>query len=51
MATSFSAAALTAEGLGKACELTIGNGFVPGHADLALDLVRSNPQLLARFAS
>ena len=51
MATSFSAAALTAEGLGKACELTIGNGFVPGHADLALDLVRSSPQLLARFAS
>ena len=51
MATSFSAAALTAEGLGKACELTIGSGFVPGHADLALDLVRSNPQLLARFAS
>src|SRR5918996_275115 len=49
MATSFSAAALTAEGLGKSCELTIGNGFVPGHADLALDLVRSSPQLLARF--
>jgi L-erythro-3,5-diaminohexanoate dehydrogenase len=51
MATSFSAAALTAEGLGKSCELTIGNGFVPGHADLALDLVRSNHQLLARFGS
>ena len=51
MATSFSAAALTAEGLGKSCELTIGNGFVPGHADLALDLVRSSPQLLARFGS
>jgi L-erythro-3,5-diaminohexanoate dehydrogenase len=39
------------EGLGKSCELTIGNGFVPGHADLALDLVRSSPQLLARFGS
>jgi L-erythro-3,5-diaminohexanoate dehydrogenase len=51
MATSFSAVALTAEGLGKSCELTIGNGFVPGHADLALDLVRSSPQLLARFGS
>jgi hypothetical protein len=24
---------------------------VPGHAELALDLVRSQPQLLARFAS
>ncbi len=30
MATSFSSAALVAEGLGKACEMTIGNGFVPG---------------------
>ena len=51
MATSFSAAALQAEGLGKSCEMTIGNGFVPGHADLALDLVRSDPLLLARFSS
>jgi L-erythro-3,5-diaminohexanoate dehydrogenase len=50
MATSFSSAALTAEGLGKSCEMTVGNGFVPGHAELALDLVRSRPQLLARFA-
>lgn len=51
MATSFTAAALQAEGLGKSCEMTIGNGFVPGHADLALGLVRSDPQLAARFAS
>ncbi len=50
MATSFTAAALTAEGLGKSCEMTIGNGFVPGHADLALDLVRSEPRLMERFA-
>ncbi len=45
MATSFPAAALIAEGLGKACELTIGNGYVPGHAELALDLVRDHPKL------
>ena len=51
MATSFTAAALQAEGLGRSCEMTIGNGFVPGHADLALDLVRSTPALLARFSS
>lgn len=51
MATSFSAAALQAEGLGKSCEMTIGNGFVPGHARLALDLVRSDAKLLARFES
>lgn len=50
MATSFTSAALIAEGLGKACEMTIGNGFVPGHAELALKLVRSDESLLARFA-
>jgi L-erythro-3,5-diaminohexanoate dehydrogenase len=51
MATSFTAAALTAEGLGKACDMTIGNGFVPGHAELALGLVRADPRLLERFAA
>ncbi len=30
--------------------MTIGNGYVPGHAELALDLVRSEPQLLERFS-
>ena len=49
MATSFTAAALVSEGVGRSCELTIGNGFVPGHADLALDLARRHPRLLARF--
>ena len=49
MATSFTSAALTAEGVGKSCEMIIGNGFVPGHADLALNLVRSDERLLARF--
>lgn len=41
MATSFSAAALGAEGLAADVTMLVGNGFVPGHADLALDLVRS----------
>jgi L-erythro-3,5-diaminohexanoate dehydrogenase len=49
MATSFTAAALTAEALGKSCRMTIGNGYVPGHARLALDLVRSEPRLRERF--
>ena len=49
MATSFTAAALVAEGLGRSSEMIIGNGFVPGHADLALDLARRNPRLLERF--
>lgn len=51
MATSFSAAALTAEGLGRSCDMLIGNGYVPGHAELALDLVRSDERLRARFAA
>jgi L-erythro-3,5-diaminohexanoate dehydrogenase len=49
MATSFTAAALVAEGLGKSCEMVIGNGYVPGHAEFALDLVRRHGRLLARF--
>jgi L-erythro-3,5-diaminohexanoate dehydrogenase len=49
MATSFTAAALTAESLGKCCEMTIGNGYVPGHAELALDLVRDDPTLVELF--
>lgn len=50
MATSFTSAALLAEGLGKACEMTIGNGYLPGHAELALDLVRSDERLLDWFS-
>ncbi|HEX2196120.1 MAG TPA: L-erythro-3,5-diaminohexanoate dehydrogenase [Actinomycetota bacterium] len=51
MATSFQAAALGAEGMGKSCEMIVGNGYLPGHAELALDLVRSDPVLLERFSS
>ena len=51
MATSFTAAALGAEGIGKDVRLTIGNGYARGHAELALDLVRSNPALQRLFAS
>nr|MDT0657633.1 zinc-binding alcohol dehydrogenase [Micromonospora sp. DSM 115978] len=40
MATSFAAAALGAEGLAADVTMLIGNGYVPGHADLALSLVR-----------
>lgn len=49
MATSFTAAALVAEGVGSSAEMIIGNGFVPGHAELALDLARRHPRLLERF--
>ncbi|MEX0429129.1 L-erythro-3,5-diaminohexanoate dehydrogenase [Nocardioides sp. DS6] len=40
MATSFSAAALGAEGLAADVTMLVGNGYVPGHAAYALDLVR-----------
>jgi L-erythro-3,5-diaminohexanoate dehydrogenase len=43
MATSFTAAALGAEGLAADVTMLIGNGYVPGHAGLALDLARSEP--------
>lgn len=49
MATSFTAAALGAEGVGKDVTLLMGNGYVPGHAKLTLDLLRSTPKLRAFF--
>ena len=49
MATSFPAAALGAEGLAADVTMLIGNGFVPGHAELALDLVRAEPGVRSLF--
>jgi L-erythro-3,5-diaminohexanoate dehydrogenase len=51
MATSFSAAALGAEGLAKPTRLSIGNGFVPGHDETALALLRRHPALSEAFAA
>lgn len=44
-ATSFTQAALGAEGIGKQVTLMIGNGFYPGHAAYTLDLLRKYPQV------
>jgi len=49
MATSFTAAALGAEGAAADVTMLIGNGYVPGHAPLALDLVRSEPGVRGIF--
>ncbi len=49
MATSFSAAALGAEGLAADVTMLVGNGYVPGHAEFALDLLRTTPALRALF--
>jgi L-erythro-3,5-diaminohexanoate dehydrogenase len=50
MATSFSAAALGAEGLAADVTMLVGNGYVPGHAELALDLYRATPGVRTLFA-
>ncbi|MGB5953723.1 MAG: L-erythro-3,5-diaminohexanoate dehydrogenase, partial [Ornithinimicrobium sp.] len=51
MATQFSAAALGAEGLAADVTMLVGNGYTPGHADLALDLLRTTPAVRAVFDS
>ena len=51
MATSFTAAALGAEGLAADVTMLIGNGYVPGHAALALDVLRANPGVRGLFES
>jgi L-erythro-3,5-diaminohexanoate dehydrogenase len=49
MATSFQAAALGAEGVAHPATLVIGNGYVPGHAEYALNLLRRNDRLRGAF--
>lgn len=49
MSTSFTAAALGAEGLAADVTMLIGNGYVPGHAAMALDLLRGNAGVRAIF--
>lgn len=49
MATSFSAAALGAEGLAADVTMLIGTGYVPGHAQAAMELLRSEPGVRALF--
>jgi L-erythro-3,5-diaminohexanoate dehydrogenase len=50
MATSFSAAALGAEGLAADVTMLIGNGYAPGHAHMALDLLRTEPGVMKIFS-
>jgi L-erythro-3,5-diaminohexanoate dehydrogenase len=49
MATSFAAAALGAEGLAADVTMLVGNGYVPGHAAFALDLLRGEPAVRRMF--
>jgi len=49
MATSFTAAALGAEGVAADVTMLVGNGYVPGHAQLAIDLIRTEPGVRGMF--
>jgi len=49
MATSFSAAALGAEGLAADVTMLVGNGYVPGHAAYALELLREDDGVRGLF--
>jgi L-erythro-3,5-diaminohexanoate dehydrogenase len=49
MATSFSAAALGAEGLAADVTMLVGNGYVPGHAEQALALLRGHAGVRSLF--
>jgi L-erythro-3,5-diaminohexanoate dehydrogenase len=49
MATSFSAAALGAEGLAADVTMLVGNGYVPGHADYAMGLLRGHAGVRSLF--
>lgn len=49
MATSFSAVALGAEALGLDLDLIIGSGYVPGHAEAAIQLLREHDGLRLFF--
>ncbi|NLO44633.1 MAG: L-erythro-3,5-diaminohexanoate dehydrogenase [Candidatus Cloacimonetes bacterium] len=49
MATSFTKAALGAEGIGADVDMILGNGYARNHAAVSLDLLRRNPTLMKLF--
>lgn len=49
MATSFTKAALGAEGIGADVDMILGNGYARHHAAISLDLLRRNPVLMKIF--
>jgi L-erythro-3,5-diaminohexanoate dehydrogenase len=49
MATSFSAAALGAEGVAADVTMLVGNGYAPGHAGYAMELIRASPAVRELF--
>jgi L-erythro-3,5-diaminohexanoate dehydrogenase len=49
MATSFTKAALGAEGIGKDLSLIVGNGYAKGHANLTLNILRESAEIRGLF--
>jgi L-erythro-3,5-diaminohexanoate dehydrogenase len=49
MSTSFTKAALGAEGVGKDVDLFVGNGYAKGHAEHSLAMMREMPAVRALF--
>jgi L-erythro-3,5-diaminohexanoate dehydrogenase len=49
MSTSFTAAALGAEGVGKDVTMIVGNGYCKGHAQTALQTLRDHAQIRTYF--
>ena len=49
MATSFTKAALGAEGIGKDVEMIIGNGYTKNHAEITLNVLRESEKLRKLF--
>jgi len=49
MATSFTKAALGAEGVGKDINLIIGNGYAKGHSELTLNILRESKEIRSLF--
>lgn len=50
MATSFTKAALGAEGVSKDVNMIVGNGYCKGHAEISLQVLRENETLKNLFA-
>jgi L-erythro-3,5-diaminohexanoate dehydrogenase len=51
MSTSFTAAALGAEGVGKDVNMMVGNGYAKGHAAVALQTLRDHPPIKEYFVA
>lgn len=51
MATSFTKAALGAEGMGRDIDMIIGNGYAKDHAEIALNVLRENAEIMNLYES